>query len=166
MSNSATWDPKLFNVTVAGRRITGFSSGTGYSSDPVSDKFGMSVGNNGLGAFFRIAGQGHLCTFELMATSNDNDFFSQIMIADDAADGVLVPIIVTQQNGRIAESGDARILRIPTTNIGTDIGVRVWLFGSLNYKKYAGGMTPTRIATTAEQIEAIIAAGSNIPAAV
>jgi hypothetical protein len=165
MSDNTTFDPKLFVVNVAGFRVTGFANDTGYSSTMDEDFVTTVVGNNGLGAYVFRNSRAATISLTLMPGSNDNDKFMAAVTADRLTPGgVLVPIFVTQQNGRFNEGGFGRFVRWPDGNIAASVTPVVWTFKSLNFVKYIGGQDETPVVSTIEELNALIAAANTIQA--
>lgn len=164
MSDNATHDPKKYVVRVAGYRVTGFANGTGFNSTMAQPRAEVVVGNNGLAAYSITHSNAATITLTLMPGSDANDVFASILTADALA-GRLVPLWVTQENGRVAEGGFGRFVQQPDLDVADTISPRVWTFISANYKKFIGGQDATPIANTVDDINAIIAAASPIEAA-
>ena len=165
MSDNTTFDPKLCVVKVAGFEVTGFADATSYTSTMDEDWVSTVVGNNGLGAYVFRNSRAATITMTLMPGSNDNDKFMAALTADRLTPGgVLIPLWVTQQNGRFNEGGFGRFVRPPDGNIANSLTPVVWTFKSLNFVKYIGGQDETPIANTIEELNALIARANSIQA--
>ena len=164
MSDNATHDPRAYVVRVAGYHVTGFANATSFNSTMTQDRVTVEVGNNGLAAYTIMHSNAATITMTLMPGSDANDVFASILEADRLA-GRLVPLWVTQENGRVAEGGFGRFQRQPDLDIADTISPRTWTFVSANYRKFIGGQDTTPIANTIDEINAILAAASPIEAA-
>lgn len=167
MADQATHDPQLCTISIAGARITGFASQDGFSVSYDSDRFSKLVGLRGLGAWNKNSSNAATITLQLLGNSEDNDILAAIHLADiSTPGGALVPMIVMQQNGRTAATGAVRVMKMPDVSVGAEMSTRTWMLGSLNWTMYIGGQNTTPIVSNMDDVRALIAAASAIPAAV
>jgi hypothetical protein len=168
MADQATHDPQLCTISIAGAPISGFASQDGFSVSYDSEKFTKLVGLRGLGAWNKNASNAATITLQLLASSANNATLAAIHLADvSTPGGILVPLIVMQQNSdTTVATGAVRVMKMPDLTVGAEMPTRTWMLGSLNWTMYVGGQNTTPIVSNMDDVRALIAAASAIPAAV
>lgn len=135
-----TYDPKQVAVVVGSRALSGFADGDMVVVDRTEDGFSLLVGADGESTRARSANKSGTFTISLLASSESNDYLSQLAIADEIAGGGTFAVAVKDNSGRsIYTAATAWIKKHPAGGFGKEAGTREWVIESDEILMFAAG---------------------------
>jgi hypothetical protein len=166
MANNATDDPLGYSIIVAVTPLTGFQNGETFSVSQNADRNEVVMGNNGLGAFQKTYDRSGSITFNFLSTSDDNDVFTTLFLADELnPGGFAFSGGILQRNGRLVVEWTAgKIQKIPDISVSNGIDVRSWVVVTPGLTTFLGGTVETTTGDLAAA-QALIDAGQQVVAA-
>ena len=130
-----TYDASQVSIIIGTRPLTGFADGAYVTVRRNSDAFSITVGADGEVVRSKTNDRSGQYEINLLQASDDNDFLSELAIADEVTNGGLVPILVKDNLGTsIYASESGWIKKVPDSEFAKVSGLRTWLFetGALN----------------------------------
>lgn len=140
MSGVYTYSPEDYRVIIGGFRAVGFEDGTYIEIAPDEQLYNKHVGADGRVSRARTANRSGFVTLTLARTSPFNDILSGFMIADEAGDAGVVPILIKDAKGNSSVfSATAWVRERPTMSDSKNIEPRSWVLDCSRIDVFVGG---------------------------
>ena len=134
-----TYDAKQTTVYYNGLLLEGYAPGEFLTIERDEDMFTKSVGASGASARAKTNNRGGMVTLRLQQTSESNDELSALALADELSNTGSGALMIKDNSGTLlAVCDDAWIKKLPTVNLGTEVGVKEWVFDCGNIQYNAG----------------------------
>lgn len=134
-----TFDPSLVTVVVNGIPIQGYADGTGVKVARADDAFKKTVGMDSSVTRTKSADKSGTVEITLAQTSLSNPILSAIATIDEAQNGGIVKVAVSDLSGTSLYSADkAWIRKQPDAEFGKTASNRTWIFDCANLKVFHG----------------------------
>jgi hypothetical protein len=136
------YDPDQISVIFAGVPAEGFADGEMVTIEHTTPRFSSVVGTTGEVVRSKSKDKRATITVKLMQTSNTNDLYSAIAVADDKApNGAgIAPVMVRDRQGRALYAGkDAWIVGQPDASYDRTAKSREWKIEVEALDDFTGG---------------------------
>jgi hypothetical protein len=135
-----TLDPKLFHITVAGRALSGFADGTYIRVERRNPTYSLTVGADGEAARAKSNDKSGSVTVTLIQTSADNDFLSDLALADELTNAGVFPLTIIDDNGStVVGAAQAWITQPAAIENAKEVQGREWVIESGSMDMFTGG---------------------------
>lgn len=134
-----TYDVKKLSIIVGTRPMTGLADGTVVTVRRNEDAFTTQIGADGEGVRSKTNNRSGQIELSLQQGSDDNAFLSEIAIADELANGGVVPILVKDNLGNSLYAAEsAWIKKVPDSEFARETGTRTWVFETAQLNVFVG----------------------------
>lgn len=135
-----TYNAHEVSVIVGIRPITGLSEGDAVSVERESDSWSDSVGISGEVTRSGSADKRGTITLRLQQTSEDNDYLSALVTADELTKSGVVPVLIRDVNGNsLYMAEEAWIKKPANASFAKDAGEREWVIRCARLEMFSGG---------------------------
>lgn len=134
-----TYDSKQVSIIVGTRPMTGLADGSFVTVRRNEDMFTLQIGADGEGVRSKSNNRSGQIELVLQQGSTDNDFLSELALADELSNGGVVPLLVKDNLGTslyAAESGWIR--KLPDSDFAKETASRTWLFETAQLNAFIG----------------------------
>lgn len=135
-----TYDAKQVSIIIGTRPMTGLADGSFVTVRRNAEAFMLQIGADGEGVRSKSNNRSGQIELVLQQGSSDNDFLSELAIADELSNGGLIPILVKDNLGNslyAAETGWIR--KVPDSEFARETGSRNWVFETAQLNVFVGG---------------------------
>ena len=139
-SNFHEYDPKQVLLILNGVHIHGFLEGTFITARRNKDAMSLQVGVDGEGTRSKSSDKSGRLEIFLNQSSESNDVFSALALADEATGLGVVPAMLKDNSGRslfVAEN--AWVVKFPDAPFETNSVGRQWILETDNLTVFLGG---------------------------
>lgn len=137
-----TYDPKQISVIVGTRPMTGFADGSFVTVRQNSEAFTLQIGADGEGVRSKTNNNSGQIEIVLQQGSDENDFLSELAIADKLSNGGVVPVLVKDNLGTSLHAAEsAWVRKLPDSDYARETGSRTWLLETANLNTFVGKST-------------------------
>lgn len=137
-----TYAADKVRVVVGGFPLTGFSDGTFITVERDEQAYNKVTGADGVTSRARTGNRAGSITISLQQTSPSNDVLSGFMIADEASDLGVVPVLIKDTSGRTIHATSAAWVRQkPSETFSKNIENREWILDCARIESFVGGNT-------------------------
>lgn len=135
-----TYDPKQVAVVVGTRAASGYAEGSFVKVERNDDAFALLVGADGEATRAKSANKSGKITLTLLASSDYNDYLSELALSDELTGGGIVPLLVKDNSGRsLYSSATCWVMKVPGADFAKEGGSREWVFETDELIMFAGG---------------------------
>lgn len=145
-----TYDPRNVQIILGGIPLSGFADGTFISVSQDEDRYTKTVGADGETSRARSNNKTATATITLKQTSQSNDVLSGLVLADDASNGGVVPLMI-KENGTGATlvfAQAAWVQALPEVTYSKTVEDREWTIATSRCDIFVGGNSPSGSAAT------------------
>lgn len=137
------YDPLKVAVSIDGQIVDGFADGTFISVSRNNQTWTVASGASGETARMKSNDRSGTVELTLMQTSAFNDILSDLLIADEGAEGGKFVFSLIDGNGAVNIIADEMwVQQPPTVEFGKELGDRVWTLETGNLTYVSAGGTP------------------------
>lgn len=134
-----TYNPKQVSIIIGTRPMTGFADGSFVIVRRNSDSFTLQIGADGEGVRSKSNDRSGQLELSLQQGSDDNDFLSELAIADEVSNGGVVPLLVKDNLGTSLYAAESGWIRKPAdSEFASETGGRTWLFETAQLNVFVG----------------------------
>jgi len=134
-----TYDSKQISLIVGTKPLTGLADGSFVTVRRNSDAFTTQVGADGEPVRSKTNDRSGEYEFVLMQGSDENDFMSELALADELSNGGVIPVLVKDNLGNsLYVSESAWIKKVPDSEFAKENGQRTWIMSSGNVNIFVG----------------------------
>lgn len=135
-----TYSPEEYRISIGGQLAHGFEDGTFVEVAPDEDLYNKHTGADGRTSRARTANRSGTITLTLARTSPFNAVMSAFMLADEAADAGVFPVLIKDGKGSTRVfSATSWIQTRPTMADSKDIEPRQWVIACSRIDLFVGG---------------------------
>jgi hypothetical protein len=135
-----SFDPREVNLAVAGVTVTGYADGAFIEVARSNDAWDATTGANGEVARTRTVDDMGTIVVTLQMSSDSNDDFSALAIADEKTGKASFPVIMKDSNGTSVAAGSvAWFQKLPTVTFSKGVEVREWTITVAHLELFVGG---------------------------
>ena len=135
-----TYDPKQVAVIIGTRAASGYAEGSFVKVERNNDAFALMVGADGEATRAKSADKSGKITITLLASSDYNDYLSELALADELTGGGIVPALIKDNSGRsLHTSATCWVMKMPTNDFAKDNGTREWVIETDELIMFTGG---------------------------
>lgn len=140
-----TYSAEEVAVIVGGVRITGYADGTFITVRRDEQAYNKVTGADGKTSRARTANRSGQVEMVLQQTSPGNDVLSGLMLADEAGDQGVVPVLVKDGSGNTRHfAASAWVQQKPDEAFGKQIENRTWIIDCGRIDSFVGGNNTQR----------------------
>lgn len=140
-----TYSAEEVQVVVGGQLATGYADGTFLTVRPAEARYTKVVGADGLTSRARSANRSGQIVLTLKQTSPFNDIMTGYMLADEAGDQGVFPVLVRDNKGRTLHfAASAWVETMPEQAFGKTIENREWVMDCGRIDSFVGGNATQR----------------------
>lgn len=134
------YDPKKVSVVFGVQPISGFADGEFVTVERNEDTFSILVGADGEACRSKNSNKSGKVTIRLMASSQSNDYLSELQLADEISGNSPSPLQIKDSFGTsIHTAVTAWVVKSPTSAYGKDSGTREWVIETDELVAFVGG---------------------------
>lgn len=134
-----TYDPKQISIIVGTRAITGFADGSFVTVRRNEDAFTVQIGADGEGVRSKTNNRSGQIEIVLQQGSDENDFLSELALADELSNGGIVPMLVKDNLGNSKYAAEsAWVKKAPDSEFAKETGSRTWIFETAQLNVFVG----------------------------
>lgn len=123
-----TYDAKNISMIVGTKPITGLADGSYLTVRRNEDAWTLQVGADGEPVRSKSNNRSGQFEFNLQQGSDENDFFSELALADEVSNGGVVPVLVKDNLGKSLYAAESVwVKKIPDSEFAKETGARTWL---------------------------------------
>lgn len=135
-----TYDPKLIQVIVGGRALSGFADGTFVEVARANDAWSLQMGTDGEGTRSKSNDKSGTITITLMQSASDNAYLSNLALLDELENAGIVPVMIKDAGGSSLHAAEqAYVKKTPDSEYSREAGPRVWVIETDNLQNFIGG---------------------------
>lgn len=135
-----SYDPKEVSVIVGSQPIGGFGDGDMVTITRNEDAWSMIVGATGETTRSKNANKSGTFTITLLASSESNDYLSELQLADELSGTATFSVYVKDNFGRsLYSAATAWIKKQADGSFGKESGTREWTIETDELIMFAGG---------------------------
>ncbi len=139
---TATLDPNLFHISVAGRTLSGLADGTYIRVERRNPTWALTVGADGEAARAKSNDKSGTITITLLQSSADNDFLSGLAITDELSNTGIVPVTIVDDAGTtVVGAAQAWITQPAAIENAKEVQGREWVIETGSMDMFVGGNT-------------------------
>jgi len=137
-----TYAAESVRIIVGGVPISGLADGTFVSVSRDEQAYNKTTGADGTTSRSRTGNRAGTIAITLQQTSPSNDVLSGFMLADEAADQGVVPVLIKDTSGRTLHYASAAwVQQKPDEEFGKEVSDREWTLDCARIDSFVGGNT-------------------------
>ncbi|HKL77616.1 MAG TPA: phage protein [Gammaproteobacteria bacterium] len=137
-----TYAAESVRIIVGGVPISGLADGTFVSISRDEQAYNKTTGADGTTSRSRTGNRAGTIAITLQQTSPSNDTLSGFMLADEASDQGVVPVLIKDTSGRTLHyANSAWVQQKPDEEFGKEISDREWTLDCARIDSFVGGNT-------------------------
>ena len=134
-----TYDAKNISMIVGTKPITGLADGSYLTVRRNEDAWTLQIGADGEGVRSKSNNRSGQFEFNLLQGSDQNDFLSELALADEISNGGVVPILVKDNLGNSLYAAEsAWIKKVPDSEFAKENGSRTWIIETAQLNVFIG----------------------------
>lgn len=140
MAGVYTYASDEVQVIVGGVRMSGLADGTFVNVSRDEQAFNKVTGADGSTSRAKTANRSGAISITLKQTSPANDVLTGFMVADEASNQGVVPVLVKDTSGRTLHYASAAwVQQMPDQDFGKEINDREWVMDCARIDSFVGG---------------------------
>ena len=140
MAGVHTYAADAVQIVVGGVPISGLADGTFVSISRDEQAYNKVTGADGSTSRARTGNRSGNITITLQQTSPSNDVLSGFMLADEAGDEGVVPVLIKDTGGStLCYASAAWVQQAPDQEFGKEISEREWTLDCARIDVFVGG---------------------------
>jgi len=134
------YNAKDVHVIVGARVLSGFDENSKVTVARSNDSYAKITGVDGETTRSKINDNSGEITLQLMRSSDDNDFLSELAIRDELSGDGVVTVTIKDQNGTTLHfTPSAWIRKPPDDAVEKEANAREWIFDCADLNMFSGG---------------------------
>jgi hypothetical protein len=135
-----TFDFKKVACILGTHQVRGFQDGTGIEVEYDEDHWQLTTGADGEGCRAKSNNKSGTVTITLQASSESNQFLSNLALSDELSNGGVVPFLLKDNSGFDLHAAEQMYIhKRPKADYGRENAVRVWVLKTDNLNTFFGG---------------------------
>lgn len=140
MAGVFTYASDAVQIIVGGVSMSGLADGTFITVSRDEQAYNKVTGADGSTSRAKTANRSGSITVTLKQTSPSNDVLTGFMIADEAGDQGVVPVLVKDTSGRTLHYASAAwVQQMPDQEFSKEISEREWVLDCARIDSFVGG---------------------------
>lgn len=134
-----TYDPKEISVIIGTRPISGYDAGSFVKVRRNADAFTLKVGADGKGVRSKSNDRSGEVEITLLQSSDDNEFLSNLAIADELSNGGIVPALIKDNLGSSLYAAEQIwVKKHADVDNAVEAGPRTWILQTDDLAMFTG----------------------------
>jgi len=134
-----TYDPKQVGIIVGTRPLTGYEDGTFVNVTRNSDSWSLSMGADGEGTRSKSNDKSGRVEITLKQSSSDNEYMSELALADELSGGGTFPVLVRDASGTSLYAAEtAWVVKPSDSEFAKESSARTWMLETDNLAMFVG----------------------------
>lgn len=135
-----TYAADAVQIIVGGVPISGLADGTFVNIERDEQAYTKTTGADGTTSRARTGNRSGSITLTLQQTSPSNDVLSGFLVADEAGDQGVVPVLVKDTSGRtLCYASAAWVQQMPSQDFAKEVNEREWTLDCARIDAFVGG---------------------------